>query len=253
MVDGPEFYNRIGRRLSWQVYFVPTISYRRLSENKAFISSSQANSSYAGIYDINSAVTHKPDMGFEMGFSAGYPVSKNLKIIGGLQFNVSKYDIKAFTTYPTELATIALNTGTRYRTAVSTPTNYRNFGGGYNQNWLHNLYLSASAPIGVELKIKGSNKTYLGIAGTIQPTYILSDRAYMLSTDYKNYAEVPQLMRRWNMGSSFEIFGAYSTGRISWKVGPQVRYQLLSSFQKKYPVNEHIFDFGLKVGIMVRQ
>jgi len=249
-------YDRIGKKLSWQIYFTPTISYRKLAENKAFLSSPQSNNnpySYAAIYDINSAVTHKPDMGFEMGFSAGYPITRNLKIVGGLQFNVSKYDIKAFTTYPTELATIALNTGTGYRAAVSTPTNYRNFGGGYKQDWLHNFYMSASAPIGAELKIKGNTKTHLGIAGTIQPTYILGDRAYMLSTDYKNYAKVPQLMRHWNLGSSFEIFGAYSTGRISWKIGPQVRYQLLSSFQKKYPVKEHIFDFGLKVGMMLRQ
>ena len=243
------------RKLTWQIYFAPTISYRRLSENKAFLSSPQSSNSpysYAAIYDINTAVTHKPDMGFELGFNAGYPVSPKFKIIGGLQFNVSKYDIRAYTT-PTELATIALtnNNGTRSG-SVSTPTNYRNFSG-YRPNWLHNFYLSASAPFGAELKLKGDNKTYLGIGGTIQPTYILGDRAYMISTDYKNYAEVPQLIRRWNVSSSFETFAGYSTGKINWKIGPQVRYQLLSSFQKKYPVKEHIFDFGLKVGVMLNQ
>ena len=244
------------KKLSWQIYFAPTISYRKLAENKAFLSSSQSNNSpysYAALYDVNSAVTHKPDMGFELGFSTGYPVSKNFKIIGGLQFNVSKYDIRAYTTYPTELATIALTNGNGTRSgSVSTPTNYRNFGG-YRPDWLHNLYLSASAPFGAELKLKGDDKTYLGIGGTIQPTYILGDRAYMISTDYKNYVEVPQLIRRWNVSTSFETFAGYSTGKLNWKIGPQVRYQLLSSFQKKYPVKEHIFDFGLKVGIMLNQ
>jgi hypothetical protein len=243
------------KKLSWQIYFAPTISYRKLAENKGFLSSSQSNNSpysYAALYDVNSAVTHKPDMGFELGFSTGYPISKNLKIIGGVQFNVSKYDIRAYTT-STELATIALtnDNGTRSG-SVSTPTNYRNFGG-YRPNWLHNLYLSASAPFGAELKLKGDNKTYLGISGTIQPSYILGDRAYMISTDYKNYVEVPQLIRRWNVSTSFETFAGYSTGKLNWKIGPQVRYQLLSSFQKKYPVKEHIFDFGLKVGIMLNQ
>lgn len=241
------------KKWSWQIYFAPTISYRKLAENKTFLSSSQSNNSpysYAALYDVNSAVTHKPDMGFELGFSTGYAVSKNLKIIAGLQFNVSKYDIRAYS-YPTEVATIALTNGAR-SSSVSTLTNYRNFGG-YKPNWLHNFYVSASAPFGAELKLKGDNKTYLGIGGSIQPTYILGDRAYMISTDYKNYVEVPQLIRRWNVSTSFETFAGYSTGRINWKVGPQVRYQLLSSFQEKYPVKEHIFDFGLKVGIMLNQ
>lgn len=242
------------KKILWQVYFAPTISYRKLAENKAFLSSSQSNNSpysYAALYDVNSAVTHKPDMGFELGFSAGYLISPRFKIIGGLQFNVSKYDIRAYT-YPTELATIALRTDHGGSSAVSTPTNYRNFNG-YGTNWLHNLYVSASAPFGAELKLKENNKNYLGVGGTIQPTYILRDRAYMISTDYKNYAEVPQLMRRWNISTSFETFIGYSTGKINWKIGPQMRYQLLSSFQKRYPVKEHIFDFGLKIGIMLNQ
>ncbi len=65
-------------------------------------------------------------------------------------------------------------------------------------DWLRNLYFSASVPIGLELKLFGNKKTYLGISGTVQPTYILSDRAYLISTDYKNYAEVPSLTRKWN-------------------------------------------------------
>jgi hypothetical protein len=242
------------KKLLWQVYFAPTISYRKLTENKTFLSSSQSNNgpfSYPSIYDINSVVTHKPDMGFELGFSTGYPLSKSIRVIAGLQFNVSKYDIRAYD-HPTELTTIALNSGIGSSSSVSTATNYRNFDG-YRTNWLHNLYLSASVPIGAELKLTGDNKTYLGIGGTIQPTYILGDRAYLISTDYKNYAEVPSLIRKWNFSTSFETFAGYSTGKINWKVGPQVRYQLLSSFQQKYPVKEHIFDFGLKVGLTLNQ
>jgi len=236
----------------WQVYFAPTISYRKLIENKSFPNSLQNSPfNYSAAYDINSVVTHKPDMGFELGFSAGYPLSKNLRISTGLQFNISKYDIRAYNS-PTEFATVALNTGSGSTSSVSTASNYRNFGG-YKTNWLHNLYLSASLPIGVELKLSGDTKNYIGIGGTMQPTYILGDRAYLISSDYKNYVEIPQLIRKWNVSSSIEAFAGYSTGKINWKVGPQVRYQLLSSFQKRYPVKEHLFDFGLKVGIMLNQ
>ena len=238
--------------MSWQVYLAPTISYRKLTENKPFLSSAQSNNSiysYAALHDINSAVTHKPDMGLEFGFSAGYPLSKNLTVIAGLQFNVSKYDIRAYN-YPSEVATIALLQG--MVPIPFPPDNYRNFDG-YKSDWLHNLYISASAPVGAELKLTGNKKTYIGIGSTIQPTYILGNRAYLISTDYKNYVEVPSLIRRWNINSSFEMFAGYSTGKIKWKVGPQVRYQVLSSFQEQYPVKEHLFDFGLKVGIMLNK
>ena len=239
------------KKISLQLYFTPTISYRKLTENKSFLrstSSASGTASYASLYNVNSVVTHKPDMGLELGISAGYPFTKNMKILAGLQFNINRYGIKAFT-YPGEVATIALNSGTD---SVARWTNYRNFNG-YNSNWLQNFYLSVSAPVGVELNLSGNNKTQFGIAGNIQPTYILSDRAYLISTDYKNYVEVPWLIRRWNVNTSIETFVGYSTGKINWKVGPQVRYQLLSSFQNKYPVKENLFDFGLKVGIMLNK
>jgi hypothetical protein len=89
----------------------------------------------------------------------------------------------------------------------------------------------------------------VGIAGTIQPTYVVRDRAYLISTDYKNYAKVPWLVRRVNMSTGFEAYVNYGKGKTRWQVGPQVRYQLLSSFHNKYPVKEYLFDFGLKLGV----
>ena len=236
-------------KIGLQLYFTPTISYRKLSENKSFLRSATPNIpySYAALYDINNAVTHKPDIGLELGFAARYPVTKGLKIKAGLQFNVNRYEIKAFN-YPVEVATIALNSGGARRDSFNMLSSYRNFSG-TNANWLQNFYFQISTPIGLEVKLTGDDKIQFGLATTIQPTYILGDRAYLISTDYKNYAEVPWLIRRWNVNTNLETFVAYSTGKLKWQVGPQVRYQLLSSFIKKYPVKENLFDFGLKVGI----
>jgi hypothetical protein len=247
------------RKNSLQVYITPTISYRELKENKPFINAARnaANASSgissANVYytDINSIVTHKPDIGLQMGFSVGFPLSKNIKMIGGLQFNVSKYDIRAYS-HPVELATIALSNAAGGTNTVSALTNYRN-AGGYTANWLHNLYFSIAAPIGLELKLMGKRKTYVGISGTVQPTYMLSNRAYLISTDYKNYAEIPSLIRKWNINTGFEMFAGYTTGNLKWRIGPQVRYQAMSSFKKKYPVQEHLFDFGLKLGLMLNK
>jgi hypothetical protein len=236
-------------KLGLQIYFTPTVSYRKLSENKDYLTSLPPGSppiTNPDYDNINSAVTHKPDFGFEMGIAAKYPVSKKMKLRAGLQFNVNRYEIKTYNT-STELATIHLN-NRNGMDSLNAVTNYNNFGG-YRSNWLENFYFQVSAPVGMELKLKGDDKMQFGIATTIQPTYVLGDRVYLISTDYKNYAEVPRLIRRWNVNTNLETYVAYSTGRLKWQVGPQVRYQLLSSFVKKYPVKEHLFDFGLKMGV----
>ena len=239
------------KKITLQAYFTPTISYRKLSGNNSFINA--ANNTSLGIvysYDVNKAVTHKPGLGLELGISARYAVSNNIKIKGGVQFNVRRYEIKAFN-YSGEVATIALNQGAGV-SSISTWTKYRNFNG-YSPNWLQNYYFSISAPVGAEFKIGENKKRSFGVAGTIQPTYVLNDRAYLITTDFKNYAEIPSLIRRWNVNASLEAFVNYSTGKINWRLGPQVRYQMLSSFQNKYPVKENLYDYGLKVGIMLNQ
>jgi hypothetical protein len=245
------------KRLSWQIYFLPTVSYRKLVENKTFIANTQQISGSSPLNyviatdDINNVVTHKPDIGLELGFNAGYPIGKNAKLTAGLQLNVSKYDIKAYP-YQPEPARLALTNDNGSASVSTIQANYRNFEAFTKPDWLSNFYISASLPVGLEMNITDTRKTYLGIGGTIQPTYILGDRAYLISTDFKNYAEVPSLTRRWNVSTSFEVFAGYTTGKINWKVGPQVRYQMLSSFEKRYPVKEHLIDFGLKVGVILK-
>jgi hypothetical protein len=238
------------KKLSFMFFFTPTVSYRKLSENKSYLRSPSPLGtpySYAALYDVNNAVTHKPSIGLELGFTSKYALTKNVKLRAGIQFNINRYDIKAFKYMP-EVATIALNTGRSGVEVVTAGSNYRNFNGGQDE-WLKNFYFQASVPIGAEVKLHGNDKMYIGAASTIQPTYVLGERAYLITSDYKNYAQVPWLMRRWNVNTNLETFVSYSTGKLKWQVGPQVRYQLLSSFVNKYPVKENLFDFGLKVGI----
>lgn len=241
------------KRLAWQVYATPTITYRKLKENKAFLT--QARQAFnmpnsISFADINNMVTHKPDIGIQVGVGAAYPLSRRLRITTGLQFNVSKYDIRAYT-HTSEVATIALTTNYGGTNSVSTITNYRNIGG-YRADWLHNLYISASAPVGLELNLARPGRAEFGIQGTLQPTYVLGNRAYLLSADFKNYAEVPSLTRKWNLNTGLEVFAGYNTKRMSWRIGPQVRYQVFSSFVKQYPISEHLFDFGIKLGVTVK-
>ncbi len=239
------------KRISWQFFITPTISYRKLSVNKSLDDPSASIYPFASVTDVNSAVTHKPDMGFQIGFSGRYPIAKNLKLRGGLQFNVNRYDIKAYS-FNGEVATIDLNGRNGNNNSISTWTYYRNYSG-YKSDWLKNFYFSVSVPVGLEMNLIGNKKTNFGIAGTLQPTYVLNDKAYLISTDYKNYAEVPRLIRHVNLNTSFETFVNYTNGKTKWQVGPQVRYQILSSFHNKYPIKENLFDFGIKVGVTLNE
>lgn len=255
------YIKKAGRnKISWQLYFAPTVTYRSLKENKAFIKAARAasnplngNSPAAVNYsfpDLDNLIVHKPDIGFQIGTSVGYALSKRFRILTGLQFNVNKYDIKAYN-HTTEVATISLNTLGR-SSSVSSVTSYRVMGGGYNANWLRNFYFSASVPVGMEYVIAKGKKNYFGVSGTVQPTYVLDNKSYLVSTDYKNYAQAPSLTRHWNVNTGFELFAGIINKKSEWRISPQVRYQTLSSYKNKYPVKENLFDFGLKMGFMLR-
>ena len=245
-------HERVRKKLSWQIFITPTISYRKLGVNTAFNNATGSGSPFSpALADVNKAVTHKPDIGLQLGFTTKYPLTKSVNIIGGLQFNVNRYDIKAFSSTG-EMATIGLSTSAPGNSSVVAYTRYRNFNG-VRADWLKNLYYSVSAPIGVEVKVLGNKKTNFGVAGTIQPTYVISNGAYLLSTDYKNYAKVPWLTRNFNLSTGFEAFVNYTRGNTQWQIGPQVRYQFMSSFENKYPVKENLFDFGVKIGVTLNQ
>jgi hypothetical protein len=248
-------HTRKSKKLSFMAYVTPTITYRNLKENTAFISwaASQTNGFTNATYsaDINNIVKHKADLGIQLGLSTGIPVTKNLKLIAGVQFNVSKYDIRAYTT-PGEQATVSLSSASGGRNTMTTTSYYRNVGA-REPNWLRNLYISASLPVGVEYKILGNRRNYFGVAATVQPTYILTNKSYLLTTDYKNYAKFPSLTRKVNLNAGFEMFAGITTGKVKWKIGPQARYQVMSSYQDRYPIKEHLFDFGLKMGILLNR
>lgn len=242
-------------KTEWQFTFTPTVSYRRLTENKSFLREIPSNSplfASANNYSVNNVVSHKPAIGLELGTAFKYRVSKNIKLRSGLQFNISRYDIKAFSGYQPVLATIALNNRNGVD-SFNTMTRFRNLNNSSSADWLENTYFQVSAPIGAEIKLAGNRNTHFGIATTVQPTYVIGDKAYLISTDYKNYSQVPSLTRRWNVHTALETYVGYTTGKLAWQIGPQVRYQLLSSFDTEYPVKENLFDFGLKIGVSLNK
>jgi hypothetical protein len=240
-------------RFRWQLHFTPTVSYRSLKEDQKFIAQARMNLSAAPLAattELSNVINHRPDLGMQLGLLGTYPLGKRLDLIAGLQFNVSKYDIKAFN-YPTEVATIALVNAWGGPTAVTTITSFRSNGFMSKASWLRNYYYSLSAPVGLEWRILGKKQNHWGFSTTVQPTYMVGNRSYIISMDYQNYAEVPYLINKWNLNVGLETYAKFSVGNTDFRVGPQVRYQLFSSFKKGYPVSEHLYDFGVKLGIML--
>lgn len=242
-------------KFSWQFHFTPTISYRSLKEDQklmaqARLSFSTAPSLATPTTDLKNSIRHRPDIGMQMGISGTYPIGKRVDFVAGLQFNVSKYDIKAFN-YPTEVATIALVNSWSGPTAVSTLTSFRSNGFMNKASWLRNYYYSLSVPLGFEWRILGKKQNHWGINTSIQPTYVVGNRTYMISMDYQNYAEVPYLINKWNVNVGVETYAKFSIGQHDFRIGPQLRYQLFSSFKKGYPVSEHLYDFGIKLGMQL--
>ena len=225
-------------KVTAQVYFAPTVSYRKLKENLPSI-------------DLKDVVKHKPAMGLEFGIEGRYKTSEKFSLKTGLQFNINRYDIRAYS-HPTEIATVALSSGFGVVDSLASYSHYRNFSN-TSPNWLENFYFQVAVPVGVEYIISDNKNIQWGVSGTIQPTYVIGDKAYAISSDYKNYAEFPDLMRRWNISTGIGTFVSYSTGRIKWQVGPHLRYQHLSSFVSNYSVKEKLYAVGLKVGATINK
>lgn len=240
-------------RKYWQLYLSPTASYRELSGGDIYagmkanlqngpIAATSQNS------NLNQYINNKPAVGFEVGGSFLYRFTRNLSLKAGLQFNYSSYNINAYASN-TQPATIALNSYYGYPT--NTITAYTNIGtiGGKAAVNLKNEYYQLSVPVGFELRIMGNEKLQLHVGATVQPTYLLNRNSYLLTADYTNYTQEPSLFRRWNVNGAVEAFVSYKTGTIRWQIGPQFRYQLLSTYTSQYPINENLKEFGIKLGI----
>jgi len=122
-------------------------------------------------------------------------------------------------------------------------------GHGSSSSWLNNEYLQISLPVGFEWSVLGNETLKWNIAANAQPVYNFANNVYLLSTDFKYYVQDPSLIRKWNINAGIETFVSYDMGSFKWQVGPQLRYQLMSSYKNAYPIKEYLVDFGFKIGV----
>ena len=242
---------KVKNKTDWQIYISPSVSYRKLLGKASDIpynyTGMVANPISGSGADVNLAVNHRPSMGLELGTSLIYPLTKFLRVKAGFQLNYNRYDIKAYN-YKPEVATFGVDNSGISARSINTISYYRNYSGNA-QDILKNERFMVSIPLGIELELFGNDRVKFNVASTIQPTYVFNNNSYLISTNLKNYAQEPRLNRNWNVNAGMEAFLSIRTGKVNWVTGPQVRYQLLSSYKNNYPISEHLVDYGFKVGI----
>ncbi len=235
-----------------QLTIAPTISFRSLGGGDFSPSKNEINGpiTYYQQENAHRYVDHSPGLGFEVGGSLVYRLTRNFSVKGGLQFNFSQYTVKAYNSNNPQLITSNLS---GYGSYVDSMTSYARLGsyGGQNSVSLTNDFYQLSAPIGFELRLLGNERLTVNVGATIQPSYLFNTNMYGLSSDYTSYAKEPSQIRHWNWNAGLEAFLAYRIkSGLYWQIGPEFRYQLHSTYTSDYPVNETQKTYGIRFGIV---
>ena len=238
--------NKWKGKLAYQIYATPAVNYRKLTTNSKGSSTAFANS------DINNSISQKPGLGIETGIGLSYSATRNLFLKAGVQFNYTNYNINADQTNHPIITTILLNdpaTGYSYSAARTSST-----ANSYNSTALqpvilHNRTYQLSVPVGFAYKLSSEKNVDWFAGATVQPTYVFGGNAHIISTDLKSYVSDPSSIRSWNLNLGFETFMNFKLGGYSLQVGPQVRYQVYSTYRKNVALIEKPYAVGLKFGL----
>jgi hypothetical protein len=237
-------------RFRWEIYIAPTLNTHYLfGLNYQTIAQTIPTAPIMVVHvaNVNGFVDNTPVIGYDVGGNILYRVSKNISLKAGVEFSFSRYYIKAYNSNPGQAAA----TLSSYLGFVADSLMNLNTTGTVNKNPQHyqNRYYQLSVPLGVEMKVAGKDKLQFHIGATLQPSYLLNTDAYVLTDDYSSYTKDPQAFRRWNLIAGAEAYVSYGTGKIRWELGPQVRYQIFSTYKNSYPLQENMLNYGIRIGI----
>ncbi|MFC4232044.1 outer membrane beta-barrel protein [Parasediminibacterium paludis] len=242
---------RKSARWTYDIYATPSKSYRNLEDDKVrdqYTTTSIPNAiSNSSTTTLSNAVKHKPALGLEAGIAVGYNLTPRLVIKAGLQFNIRQYYIDAYQTYG--IATIAIIQNNR----LDSLTFYSRFGSAgssYSETKLDNRLYQLSLPLGVEWAAFDGKKLGVSVGASVQPTFTLNKSVYLISTDYKYYANGESFFRKWNMNTALNLNLTYKINGAKIYIGPQVRYQHLPTYNDAYPIKEYRLDYGVKIGFI---
>ncbi len=240
--------NKWKDKLTFEFYATPAVNYRKLTTD-----SKGSATPFATTGDINKFISQKPGLGVESGIGLSYAFAKNLRLKTGIQFNYTNYSINADQTNHPVLTTLLLNDpSTGYSYLASRTSTISN---AYNSSALqpvliHNRTYQISIPVGLAYKLSSTKNVEWFAGASVQPTYIFGGKAHLISSDLKSYVSDPSSISNWNLNLGFETYMNYKLGAYSLQVGPQVRYQVYSTYRKNVALIEKPYAVGLKIGII---
>jgi Outer membrane protein beta-barrel domain len=239
-------------RFSWEIYITPTINTHYLyGINYRTMAQALPTSPIMVVHiaNVNGFVDNTPVLGYNVGGNIMYRISKNISLKTGLEFSFSRYYINTYNSNQGQ-ATATLSSYFGY--VANSLTNSSTTGSGLinkNPERYQNRYYQLSIPVGVDMKVVGKGKIQLHMGGTLQPSYLLNTDAYVLSDDFSSYTKDANAFRRWNLIAGAEAYISYGVGKIRWEIGPQVRYQIFSTYKNSYPLQENMLNYGIRIGI----
>jgi hypothetical protein len=237
-------------RFSWEIYIAPTLNSHYLNGlNYQTMAQSIQSAPIMVVHfaNVNGFVDNSPSMGYDLGGNILYRISKNISLKAGLDFSFNRYYIKTYNPDPSQ-ASATLNSYLGY-IADSLMNSSSGIITEKNPQHFQNRYYQLSLPVGVEMKVVGNGKLQLHMGATLQPSYLLNTDAYVLSDDYSSYTKDAQAFRRWNLIAGAEMYISYGIGKLRWELGPQVRYQIFSTYKNSYPLQENMLNYGIRIGI----
>lgn len=254
--DDHAFYNKpilskFKKNASLQFYITPSIGYRAWYKNNDVKFSNNALIAVNPNQLETEAVNQNAAYNMEAGLALNYSLSEKWRVKMGIQFNNTSYVINAGQLFhPTQTTLLLENNNTGLSNLEPHTSYYSNRQAPGNEKRLFNKTTQFSLPLGVDYQL-GKKKNISWHAGaTLQPTYVASGEANVLSADARNYVKMPSLLRIWNVNSSFETFVSIQTkAGFSVNVGPQFRYQILSTYNNEYNYSEKLYNIGVKLGI----
>ena len=236
-------------KIRWLYYVTPSITSATFT-GKGFQPIIYPNASQIVLQTGQAAngMIYKARLGYEVGTQMSYTFLKNLQFLTGMHLSYSGFNVISNQVHPT-FATLLLkdeSSGLPY--AKNYITHYGN-GEGQNQISLANYSLQVSIPVGFQYALLDNHKIQILLASTIEPSFIMKSNSFIISSDERNYVNDPDLLRKVNLNANIGSYVTFISNKVHWQVGPNVRYQLLSTYQNIYPVNERLVDYGIRIGI----
>ena len=235
------------RNIFWNFYVSPTLNYRIIGNSTGQLNSLSSTNPSNGNPDVAQSTFQHIAPGIEIGTNFSIPLAKHLEFVSGLQLNYSGYNITASQTHPVLASILLMNNGG----APSEASNISYYSNELNLSpvILHDYNIEASIPIGLRYQVMDYNRVSLNFMTSFQPTFILKEKSYILSTDTRNYISYPSLKRNLNFNGEFGAFIGFNIHHLRYEVGPEFRYQLLSNYKKDAPYSEHLINYGVRFAI----